>query len=92
MITLPAGPQRRKTRIGNEPEPSRTHPLNWNATLQKGSYGMEHIENQLGRTEQQIEQLIRIVAHLNERVIYLEKKLNDRHWQESDIMKFVMKR
>ncbi|EMR07908.1 hypothetical protein C772_00237 [Bhargavaea cecembensis DSE10] len=53
---------------------------------------MEHIEQQLGRTEQQIEQLIRIVAHLNERVIYLEKKLSDRHWQESDILKFVMKR
>ncbi|MCW1928867.1 hypothetical protein [Bhargavaea beijingensis] len=53
---------------------------------------MERIEQQLGRTEQQIEQLIRIIAHLNERVIYLEKKLSDRHWQESDIMQFVMKR
>ncbi|WP_424236617.1 hypothetical protein [Bhargavaea ginsengi] len=53
---------------------------------------MEQIKHQLGRTEQQIEQLIRIVAHLNERVIYMEKKLNDRHWQESDIMNFVMKR
>ncbi|WP_213422256.1 hypothetical protein [Bhargavaea massiliensis] len=53
---------------------------------------MERIEQQLGRTERQIEQLIRIIAHLNERVIYLEKKTSDRHWQESDIMQFVMKR
>lgn len=54
--------------------------------------GMERFEHQLGRTEQQLEQLIRIIAHLNERVIYLEKKLSDRHWQESDILNFVMKR
>ncbi|WP_179860938.1 hypothetical protein [Bhargavaea cecembensis] len=52
---------------------------------------MKKIEDQLIRTEQQIEQLIRIVAHMNERVVHLEKRLDERYRQDADILNFVMK-
>ncbi|MET3575436.1 hypothetical protein ACFFIY_07605 [Bhargavaea ullalensis] len=53
---------------------------------------MKRIEDQLVKSERQIEQLIRIVAHMNERVVHLETQLDDRFRQESDILNLVVKR
>ncbi|SIT69386.1 hypothetical protein [Edaphobacillus lindanitolerans] len=53
---------------------------------------MKNIEDQLVRSERQIEQLIRIVAHMNERVVHLEKLQDNRFRHDPGTLNLVVKR